>query len=160
MKDIAKHLRETINHVLPLLQNITDAKASVKPRPEKWSYKEIIGHLIDSACNNQQKFVRTMQQPHLDFVGYKQDSWVAFQKYNKANWLEIIEIWVAYNRQIAHIIEQVDPSVLSHTIAIEGSEPFTLQFIMTDYAEHLKHHLRQILPNAGLTSTFEKIDNA
>lgn len=160
MKDIAQHLRETINFVLPLLQKITNAEAAVKPRPEKWSPKEILGHLIDSACNNQQKFVRTMQQPHLDFVGYRQDDWVALQKYNDANWLDIIEIWVAYNRQIAHIIENVDPSVWGHTISIEGSEPFTLQFIMTDYAEHLKHHVRQVLPKAGLTSAFSNVYNA
>ena len=46
-----------------------------------------------------------MQQTHLDFVGYKQDSWVALQKYNAAQWLDIIDIWDAYNRQITHIIE-------------------------------------------------------
>lgn len=160
MKDIAKQLRETIDYVLPQLQKITDTEASVKSRPEKWSFKEILGHLIDSACNNQQKFVRTMQQPHLNFVGYKQDVWVASQKYNEGNWLEIIDIWVAYNRQITHIIEMVDPSVLSYTISIEGSKPFSLQFIMTDYVEHLKHHLKQILPDAGLTSAFENVYNA
>ena len=160
MKNVADLLRKTMDSVLPKLRDITDTEASVKPQPHKWSHKEIIGHLIDSACNNQQKFVRTMQQSHLDFVGYKQDSWVALQQYNDANWLEIIDIWVAYNRQIAHIIENVDPSVLGHTISIEGSDPFTLQFIMTDYAEHLKHHLRQVLPNMGLISSFSNVYNA
>lgn len=160
MKDVAQHLRDTIASVLPKLKDISDAETSVKPQPHKWSHKEIIGHLIDSACNNQQKFVRTMQQPHLDFVGYKQDSWVALQQYNDANWLKIIDIWAAYNHQIAHIIENVDPSVLGHTISIEGTGPFTLQFIMTDYAEHLKHHLRQVLPNMGLISSFSNVYNA
>ena len=160
MKDVAQHLRETIDAVLPLLKSIKDADASLKPRPEKWSNKEIIGHLIDSACNNQQKFVRTMAQTHLDFVGYKQDEWVALQKYNNADWSKLLDIWVAYNHQIAHIIENVTPSVLAHTLSIEGVGPFTLQFIMTDYAEHLKHHLRQVLPDAGLTSTFGNVYNA
>jgi hypothetical protein len=159
MKQVAQHLRETIESVLPQLRAITDAEASIKPRPEKWSKKEIIGHLIDSACNNQQKFVRMMQQPHLDFVGYKQDDWVALQRYNDANWLTVIDIWVAYNYQIAHIIETVAPSVLGNTISIEGVGPFTLQFIMTDYAEHLKHHLKQVLPDAGLVSAFGNVYN-
>ena len=144
MKLIAQHLCETIQSVLPQLKALTDAEASIKPRPDKWSKKEIIGHLMDSACNNQQKFVRTMQQPHLDFVGYEQNAWVAFQRYNDANWLIIIDSWVAYNYQIAHIIETVDPSVLGNTISIEGVGPFTLQFIMTDYVAHLKHHLKQV----------------
>ena len=160
MQQVAQKLRATIEYILPKLKGISDADATLKPRPEKWSKKEVLGHLIDSACNNQQKFVRTMQQQHLDFVGYKQDDWVASQRYNDAKWLEIIDIWVAYNRQIAHIIEKVDPSVLGHTISIEGSEPFTLEFIMTDYAEHLKHHLLQILPDADLTSSFANVYNA
>jgi hypothetical protein len=160
MKEVARHLQETIESVLPQLWNITDEEASVKPRPDKWSKKEIIGHLIDSACNNQQKFVRTMAQTHLNFVGYKQDDWVSFQKYNAGDWLTLIETWVSYNRQIAHIIAHVDPSVLDNTISIEGSTPFTLRFIMTDYAEHLKHHLKQILPGVGLSSAFINIYNA
>jgi DinB superfamily len=159
MRHIAQHLRETIQSVLPQLKALTDAETSIKPRPEKWSKKEIIGHLIDSACNNQQKFVRTMQQPHLDFVGYQQDAWVALQRYNDANWLVLIDSWVAYNYQIAHIIETVTPSVLSNTISIEGVGPFSLQFLMTDYVEHLKHHLKQVLPDAGLVSGFSNVYN-
>ncbi len=160
MKTVAKELRETIASVLPLLKALTDAEASTKPQPNKWSKKEIIGHLIDSACNNQQKFVRTMQKPHLDFMGYQQNDWVALQRHNDAKWLEIIEIWQAYNLQIAHIIEHVDPSVLENTISIEGVGPFTLQFIMVDYVEHLKHHLKQVLPDTGLVSGFSNVYNA
>ena len=160
MQHIANHLREIIAKVTPQLRAISEAEAARKPRPEKWSPKEIIGHLVDSAANNQQKFVRSMAQPHLDFVGYKQDFWVAAQRYNDGNWLTIIDLWVALNRHLSHVIETVDPSVLDNTISIDGSAPFTLRFIMTDYAEHLTHHLRQVLPDAGLTSAFENVYNA
>ena len=160
MKEIAQNLRNIIKQIVPQLKAISNDDASIKPRPEKWSKKEIIGHLIDSASNNQQKFVRTMQQPHLDFVGYQQDFWVASQKYNQVDWLVVVGLWSFYNYHIAHIIESVDPSVLDNTISIAGSLPFTLRFIMTDYAEHLKHHLKQILPDAGLESQFENVYNA
>ncbi|MBL7814222.1 MAG: DinB family protein [Saprospiraceae bacterium] len=160
MKEIAQSLRDTISFILPQLRQISDAEAALKPRPEKWSKKEVLGHLIDSACNNQQKFVRTMQQTHLDFVGYQQNAWVALQRYNEADWTTLIDIWVAYNQQIAHIIEHADPSVLEHTITIEGTGPFSLSFIMADYGEHLKHHLLQILPHADLKSGFSNVYNA
>lgn len=160
MKEVAQNLRNIIKQIVPQLKAISNDDASIKPRPEKWSKKEIIGHLIDSASNNQQKFVRIMQQPHLDFVGYQQDFWVASQKYNQVDWLVVVGLWSFYNYHIAHIIESVDPSVLDNTISISGSQPFTLRFIMTDYAEHLKHHLKQILPKAGLESQFENVYNA
>lgn len=159
MSDVANHLRETIDGVLSSLEAIPDAEASVPPAPGKWSKKEILGHLIDSACNNQQKFVRTMAESGLEFVGYRQDLWVGSQKYNEARWTDLIVLWRAYNIHIAHIIENAGPGCLPNTITIEDAGTFTLHFIMEDYVEHLKHHLLQILPDAGLTAKFQNIYN-
>ena len=160
MKTTAQYLQQTIAQVLPLLQQISDQEASIKLLPHKWSKKEILGHLVDSASNNQQKFVRMMKQPHLNFVGYAQDFWVSEQHYNTASWQELVNFWSAYNNHIAHIIEYVNPDYLQHTITIEGKGLFTLEFIMNDYAEHLKHHLKVILPDIGLESKFENIYSA
>ena len=160
MQATAQHLRQTLDHVLPFLRHITDEEASIKPLPHKWSKKEILGHLIDSACNNQQKFVRIMAQPHLDFVGYAQDFWVSEQHYNQASWQDVVSLWYAYNQHIAHIIEFVNPDFLQNTITINGIGLFKLEFIMQDYAEHLKHHLKAILPEIGLESTFSNVYSA
>ncbi len=160
MQVTAQSLRQTLDQVLPFLQEITDENASIKPLPSKWSKKEILGHLIDSACNNQQKFVRMMAQPHLDFVGYAQDFWVKEQHYNLVSWQELVNFWYAYNQHIAHIIEYINPDFLQNTITIEGKGLFTLEFIMQDYAEHLKHHLKAILPEIGLESKFANVYSA
>ncbi len=160
MQTIASHLRTIIGTIMPQLQAIPDESASAKPFPGKWSKKEILGHLIDSACNNHQKFVRIMAQPVLHFVGYQQNFWVDVQQYNQANWNDLILLWQAYNRHLAHVIEQVKPEMLQHTMYVEEAGPFTLAFIMEDYVEHLKHHLKQILPDADLTSKFQNIYNA
>ena len=73
MKEVAENLQKVVAEVLPLLQNVSDIEASLKLLPNKWSKKEILGHLIDSACNNQQKFVRTMAESEIEFVGYEQN---------------------------------------------------------------------------------------
>jgi hypothetical protein len=159
MLNVANHLRETIDGVLPSLEAIPDAEAGVSPAPGKWSKKEILGHLIDSACNNQQKFVRAMAASGLNFVGYQQDFWVGSQKYDQASWKDLIALWRAYNIHIAHIIEHAAPGRLTNMITIEDAGTFTLQFIMEDYVEHLKHHLLQILPGVELTTKFQNIYN-
>lgn len=160
MYEVAQNIREIIDKTLPLLRAMPMSRVAEKPQPDKWSKKEIIGHLIDSAGNNQQKFVRTMAQPHLDFVGYDQNHWVESQHYQAATWASLLDFWVSYNHHIAHIIEHAAPSVLDNTISINGSEKFTLRFIMADYAQHLTHHLTQILPDAGLESAFVNVYNA
>jgi hypothetical protein len=160
MKATADELIQIVNDVVPLLQTLQEPQIAQRPAPKKWSQKEILGHLIDSACNNQQKIVRMMQQPHLDFPGYRQDDWVDLQNWAAADWSEMIVLWAAYNRHIAFLIKHVDSKYLKNTITIEGTGPFTLEFIMPDYVEHLKHHLKQIFPDINLENRFANVYNA
>jgi hypothetical protein len=148
MKNVSTGLLHTIRQVMPLLRSIPEATASEKPAPNKWSYKEIIGHLLDSACNNQQKLVRTILQPEHHFLPYAQDEWVAAQHYQDADWLTLLNFWEQYNIHIAHIIAHIPEASLSHKIYINDKGPYTLEFIAGDYVEHLKHHLLAILPAA------------
>lgn len=160
MQETANYLRKTIHTIVLLLNQISETDTNIRPLPTKWSKKEILGHLVDSACNNQQKFVRIMAQPHLEFVGYSQDFWVEVQSYNDYRWADLIRLWESYNLHIAHIIEHAKKDVLQNTISIEGVGPFTLEFIMKDYVEHQLHHLKAILPNAGLESKFTNVYGA
>lgn len=144
----SQHLLDTIQKALPLLQQISDADASIKPVPEKWSYKEIIGHLIDSAGNNQQKFVRCIQQNGVNMPPYEQDTWVAIQHYNDADWNHVLNTWYTINTHIAHIMQHIPAGALQNEIYIGDKGPYTLEFIVRDYPEHLKHHLKAILPVA------------
>ncbi len=157
MQEVSKYLEQTIKSVLPLLEKITDSEASLKPAANKWSKKEILGHLLDSACNNQQKFLRTMITSKLQFFGYQQNEWVSLQNYNAVKWKTLINWWVSVNEHLSHIIENTPKETLSHTIQIVNDGPFPLEFIIADYVEHLKHHLKQILPEADLQSNFVNI---
>lgn len=153
--DIAAALRAALTLAEPLLRALPDADAAQRPKPGKWSAREILGHLVDSAGNNQQKFVRTMAaDPHIGFTGYAQDTWVALQQYQSAPWPQVIDLWAAINRHLAHVIDHAPAHTLNHTISIDGAGPFSLHFIMADYVEHLKHHLLQIFPEAPLESRF------
>jgi len=149
--------RQTVDRAAERLLRYSDAEASRRPAPEKWSRKEIVGHLIDSASNNHGRFVRAQLQDALVFPGYDQDSWVRLQQYQKRRWVELVHLWRAYNHQIAHIMETADPEALErprtvHNLnelawkPVPASEPTTLTYFMRDYVGHLKHHLRQAIP--------------
>ena len=160
MKKTARELLLIIESIEPKLQAIANDDITRRERPDKWSRKEVLGHLIDSASNNQQKFVRMMQQNHLDFPGYRQDDWVDLQNWRDADWQEMINLWAAYNRHLAYLIANVKEEYLSNTVNIEGVGPFTLEFVMPDYVEHLKHHLLQIFPDLDLTTKFKNVYHA
>ncbi len=141
---VARDLRDAIDAALPKLRAISDAAAAEPRAPGKWSRKEIIGHLIDSASNNHQRFVRAQQTASLSFPPYEQNHWVASQRYNERAWSDLIALWHAYNAHLSHVIAQIPDGRLAATCVIESSKPVTLEFLVTDYVVHLRHHLAQV----------------
>ena len=141
----AADLGQTIDHAQPLLAKLSDSEVDVHSQPGKWSKKEILGHLLDSASNNHQRFVRAALQGDLVFPGYEQDALVTLQRYGEMNWSLLLEFWAGYNRFLAHVISVLPAQSAGATCVIGNNEPATLGWIAQDYVEHLKHHLNQIL---------------
>lgn len=141
--DPAAALEEKLRLAEPYLRSIGDSAAGIRPSAGEWSVKEIIGHLIDSAANNHQRFVRLQKQSGLELPGYEQEHWVRSQAYADASWPAVMELWLAYNRHLAHVIRNIPKASLEHTCRIGGNEPVTLDYIVRDYVGHLEHHLEQ-----------------
>ena len=145
MEDIARQLRSIIETVEPQLYQMKAQDPGNKPDPEEWSKKEILGHLIDSAANNHQRFVRAMYSAADRFPVYDQVEWVRSQRHNERSWDSLITLWAAYNTHLAHIIERIPEETRLSPCNIGQEEPVTLEFVVKDYLHHLQHHLMDIL---------------
>jgi len=144
-KDIATDLGRTVAQAKPMLSRLNNADTSVRPGPKKWSKKEILGHLLDSAANNHQRFVRAALQGELKFPGYEQDKLVDLQNFREIDWGFLVELWASYNRFIAHVLTVLPADAGRITCHIGNNAPATLEFIAEDYVAHFKHHLNQIV---------------
>jgi len=155
MSDYVDHLRATVDAAHAELLPVPPALAARKPTGGGWCAQEIVGHLIDSAANNHQRFVRGQWQGDLVFPGYAQDDWVRAQRYADEPWPLLVNLWKSYNLHLAHVMRHAPEEVRSrprprhnfHVIGfapVNADEPSTLEHLMRDYVAHLKHHLRQI----------------
>ncbi|SDI51120.1 DinB family protein [Chryseobacterium jejuense] len=139
-----------------ILKNIVDAEVQrfqtisaedweYKASPEKWSKKEIIGHLCDSAFTNIRRFVVTQYKENENIV-YDQNIWVKAQNYQNVPVSELINLWKALNYQVVHVVENIPDDALQRTCDTTKTElqRFTLEFIIKDYVDHLQHHLKAI----------------
>ena len=145
MKTLSGQIREEIlNSKLGLLK-ISSEIAGTKPAPNKWSKKEILGHLIDSASNNHQRFVRAQLVPNFSFPEYEQEKWVKLQNYQGKPWIELIEFWKNYNLHLLHIVSAIPKEIMNRTCKVGDKEPVSLLQLFDDYINHMKHHLCQVL---------------
>ena len=145
MKETARQIRSLISKVEPQLSRMNHDEMGFKPDPHNWSKKEILGHLIDSAANNHQRFVRAVNKVAGQFPTYDQDEWVRIQHYNEMSWSLLVTLWSAYNGHLSHIIECIPGDAESSPCNIGKEEPVALEFVVKDYLRHLKHHLKDIL---------------
>lgn len=124
-------------------QSIPAEKFSCKPSPQKWSKKEILGHLIDSATNNHQRFIRAQFEDRPE-IYYDQDMWVQFNHYNDMPLNQLIHFWTVYNLQLIEVIKRIPVENLILECKMRDGNYLTLDYLVNDYVQHMEHHIRQI----------------
>ena len=155
MEDVLEEFVRTVEEASARMLSMTEAESRVPLADEKWSAKETLGHLIDSASNNHQRLVRAQFKEDLVFQGYEQDAWVRVQAYQDEPWPLLVNLWKFYNLHLAHVCRRAPESERLRArrehnlheigwVPVAAEEPATLEYMMRDYVAHLKNHLRQI----------------
>jgi hypothetical protein len=139
--ELSVRLETVLRGAMPWLLTISEAEASVPEREGKWSAKQVIGHLTDSAVNNLRRIVLMEIEPEPKLSGYAQMEWVSLQHYGEREWSQVLGLWFALNEHVAWTIAYVETARLANVGVIEG-ERVTLGFLIADYVAHMQHHLR------------------
>jgi len=148
--------RETILSATDRLRAMSQEQSRRGTSEDNWSPIEILGHLVDSAANNHQRFVRAQFTDDLIFPGYEQERWVSSQKYRDESWADLIQLWSSYNLHLLHAVSVIPQHILTkprenHSLdqiafnLVDRNKPATLEYLIRDYVDHLRHHLDQIL---------------
>lgn len=144
-------LEQLIREVPEKIRGIKKEEFEFKPGPEKWSRKEILGHLCDSAINNLSRFVRAQFEPQpFQVVSYEQDEWVPANNYQKMETEDLFTYWVTLNSQIVRIVKNIPEEKLAVVCDLgnaafrEGEITKNLLWLIEDYLVHMEYHLKQI----------------
>ncbi len=164
----AKILRQIVVSTSVLIKNMPELNISQKPAPDRWSGKEILGHLIDSAIVNHQRFVQGMvSEDDLIFSSYDQDAYVQINGYQDRKSYEILNTWICLNHQIALLLEKIETEASFHLARkhnfdiigyqrISSDQSAALTYLAWDYLAHMEHHILQIIPDySRLLASFE-----
>ncbi len=144
MREIAGGLAEIVERAAPELRRTGDKDASAPALPGGWSRKQAMGHLIDSASNNHQRFVRAALAGSLEWPGYDQNGCVRIQAFQEAPWPMVIDVWEAMNRLLVHVLAHLPAEAASAPCRIGDHGAIPLEELARQYVEHLQHHLDQL----------------
>lgn len=146
LEQVAAGIRQTVKVAAEKMRLYTEKEVTEKRSPDKWSRKEVLGHLIDSAFNNHARFIRAQQTSFLEAQTYQQENWVSVQHYQDADWQVLIKLWLGINNNIARVLPMISDESLGHIVSVGDYAPVTLQYLAEDYLAHMEHHLGQIIP--------------
>jgi len=141
---LSTDLLRIVSSAEELLRRVSAEQSKAPILAGGWSRRQVMGHLIDSASNNHQRFVRASLADSLEFPGYDQNGWARVQAAEEADWSLLVALWANYNRYLAHVLAHLPPAKLEVSIRVGQHEPVTLKFLAEDYLRHMVHHLGQI----------------
>ena len=141
---LSEQILETIHAAHLRLSALTAEEAATPQAEGKWSPKQVIGHLTDSAVNNLARIVRAQIGPER-LPSYEADAWVDLQHYAERDWPPVLALWLGLNQHIAWIIRHIPQRSLSNQVSLAGTV-VSLGFIIEDYITHMRHHFRSLLP--------------
>jgi hypothetical protein len=142
--ELAQLLQTTVDGEFRRLSAMTEEAAAAKA-DGKWSRKQELGHLIDSASNNHLRFVRAALEPQYQGPGYDQNGCVELHGYQNLPWSDLVEFWRRYNLLLVKLVSRIPDEKLGTACRIADGPEVTLGFVIEDYVRHMKHHLDHIL---------------
>ncbi len=149
-KEIAQQFRADLDDVHRELVSLPARLADVPWREGGWTRKQIVGHLLDSAANNRQRFVRAATQGKFKGPNYEQDGWVAAHGYSGQPWATLLAWWETEHEILMAVVDHIPEDRLEASCVVGGQAPVTLRFLIEDYVTHQQWHLKQLM--AGIST--------
>jgi hypothetical protein len=153
-QQIASDLRSAVDEGVRLLSDVPESLTTVRAVEGEWCAREIVGHLIDSACNNHRRFIVNQTLATLSVEPYEQNDWITRQRYAEEPFADLVALWAAYNRHLAHVIEAMPDDVLCQPRGPAAGRGFayvpvdsataSIALLAQDYVGHIRHHFRQL----------------
>ena len=145
MTELARRFRADLEEVHQAIRSVPESMADVPWREGGWTRKQIVGHLLDSAANNRQRFVRASTGGSYFGPNYAQDDWVAAHGYSDQPWTTLLEWWQTEHEILKAVVDRIPEDRLETRCILDESAPVTLRYLIEDYVEHQKWHVKQLL---------------
>ncbi len=142
-------ISQLVNEWEPKLLSLPTDVITQKRNSQGRTIKQILGHLVDSASNNNHRIVHLQYRENpMEFPNYatngNNDRWIAIQNYQDENWEDLVQLWKYYNKHFVHVVNNINPDKLDNAWISAPNKNIKLKEMVLSYLDHLKLHLKEI----------------
>ena len=164
MQNTIDRIQKNIVLLKSIIFDISETDLTFKRAANKWSRKEVLGHLIDSAQYNLKRFNQIqLTSETWTVVPYPQNELVVLNNYQNIPLADLVILWQALNHQVIAVLKNIDIDTLENKVIV-FEEDKNLRWLIEDYADHMDHHFKQILhqpfENKGSTKFHISLEEA
>jgi len=141
--DILEMLDSGVEQTIHLLEDLDDEGALFRYAPEKWSIKEVLGHLCDTErvfCHRALWFARGAEGSQ---AGFEQDDWIAPAAFDKVPLTSLLSGMVELRRATVSFYRQLPAAAWDASGLADGTE-LSVRATAWIIAGHEVHH-REVL---------------
>jgi hypothetical protein len=144
--ELSRTFRSELAGIYTAMKALSPELADIPWRTGGWTRKLIVGHMLDSAANNRQRFVRAAADGSYVGPEYAQEAWVAAHGYARQRWDTLLKWWRVEHDILAAVVDEIPEERLNASCTVGENEPVSLRFLVDDYIAHQRWHLAQLIP--------------
>lgn len=141
--DIFQLLKQQIEDLSQILQNTSDAEASVRPAPEEWSIKEVLGHICDSERIFAYRALRIARADETALPGFEQDDYVKATDFNQRSLADLLEEFSLQRRSNILCFQALGDAETQRR-GTASTYPISVRALIFILAGHVNHHLESL----------------
>lgn len=138
--NIVETLENQLQESLNLLQGISEEKANYRYAAEKWSIKEVLGHIIDGERIFAYRALRIARNDQTPLPGFEQDGYVDAGKFDARSLADLIEEFKCVRQASLFLFKNLDEVAWLRRGTASENE-VTVRAMAYIIAGHELHHL-------------------
>lgn len=151
--EIVEILNEQIKETFLLLKDITDQQAHFRYASNKWSLKEVIGHIADTERIMSYRLLCIARGETVSLPGYDDMEYVQNASFNRQSIQDLLDNFTAVRHSTLHLVKSMEQDAWIRRGSANGSE-VTVRAIVSIIAGHELHHLQIIKERYFLSDDF------
>ena len=138
--DLIKIMHEQFERTLATLRKISETQSLTRYEPDKWSIKEVVGHMIDTERIMSYRALRIGRGDETPIPGFEQDDYVRAANFDARSFREIVGEFQAVRQATLALFRSLDEAALSRR-GTASDLPVSARALTHIVAGHELHHL-------------------